>query len=711
MKSSILIVIIFVSLALPLFGQNAINFTGEKRIVEGNALFYLDSSKQLTFEQVKDSINAGKAIAYKLDLDYHHYNVWVKIDLINNSETNNLTSVFENPLIDSIDFFYETDSISPSMHKYLGDGYYSKGIGGTFKRFKILAPIGVQQSYYFCVRSTEQLIIPISIYTEEKANTANDFRDLIYGAFIGVVLVMLFYNLFVYAATLDKNYLYYVIYILFIGLGQIALSGHLYSLLISDFPNLYKVCIVVLPALSGIFAVLFIKHFLQAELFEPKLNKYLSVIMVLYGVAALLRIFGLTQVSARMMDIIGLPGAIIVFILAFRVIKKGFRSAIYFIVAWSVFIIGVVLFVFRNLGFLPLNWFTTYTLPLGAAFEVALLSFALADKINTLQAQKSEKEREVLLAALENEKLIKEQNVILEARVEERTIDLAESNTQLKGALMDLKLAQSQMLVQEKMASLGQLTAGIAHEINNPINFVTSNISPLKRDIKMIQRLLENLENLSLSAESNEIKLKQINDWKEEIEYDYLNEEIGFLLSGIDDGAQRTAEIVKGLKVFARNDEESVLNVSLIEGINSTIVILNNQLGNIKIKKDYQSLVFLDCFPGKLNQVFLNLISNSIYAIHEKFEDEAAGLINIEIREDAESVKIKYEDNGIGMNEEIQRKIFEPFYTTKPIGEGIGLGMSIVFQIIELHKGKISLKSKVGEGTVFEILLHKTLIA
>jgi hypothetical protein len=134
-------------------------------------------------------------------------------------------------------------------------------------------------------------------------------------------------------------------------------------------------------------------------------------------------------------------------------------------------------------------------------------------------------------------------------------------------------------------------------------------------------------------------------------------------------------------------------------------------MDKIQIRKDYPSDFFLECFPGKLNQVFLNLISNSIYAINDKFKGQEGGLIKIGIEEDYEKVVLQFEDNGIGMKEEIQRKIFEPFYTTKPVGQGTGLGMSIVFQIIELHKGRIDVKSKLGEGTIFKLILQKTLMA
>lgn len=710
MKLRLFFAIISLFLFGSAIGQTPFIFKGEKELVIENTFILVDSNSNLSYEEALELFKAGKGFKGKLDLDYVHYPVWVKIDIENKNQIASMMAVFENPLIDSIDLFTPNDSGYSLAHNYLGNGYQARNYKGTFQKFNLRIEPNETKTFLFRIRSTEQMLLPLSITEEQDAIQNNNLRDTIYGAFMGVILVMLFYNLFVYAATRDKNYIYYVLYILFIGLGQIALSGHFFSLLIGNYPQVYKYSIVVLPALSGIFAVLFIKHFLQAGVFEPKLDKALNAVAFVYGLAGMARIMGYDHVSARMMDGIGLPGATLVFILAYKVYKKGFRSAIYFIAAWSIFIAGVVFFVFRNLSLLPFNRLTTYTLPMGAALEVALLSFALADKINTLQAQKREKEKEALHAALENERLIKEQNVILEQKVQERTIDLARTNEQLSDTLHDLKSTQSQLVEQEKMASLGQLTAGIAHEINNPINFVTSNINPLKRDIGMIHGFLANMENLVSEDLSLAEKRNKIEEWKQELDFDYLMEEMEFLLRGIDEGAHRTAEIVKGLRVFARNDEDTILNTDVIEGLESTLVILNNQFGKIKINRQYSGPVLIDCYPGKLNQVFLNLLSNSIYAIHAKYGDEVGGEISLSLREENDLIFINIEDNGIGMSEEIQRKIFEPFFTTKPVGQGTGLGMSIVFKTIETHRGKISLSSEANKGTRFEIQLNRSLI-
>ncbi|OYU96222.1 MAG: histidine kinase [Bacteroidetes bacterium B1(2017)] len=710
MKNRFWVLWLFIFTNIPVWSQSIVQFGGKKELIISQTRILIDTSCQKSFHTIKADFASNKGFTGKLDIDYVKYPIWIKVEVENKSASKSLMFIFENPLIDSIDYFLESDSINPSVHNYLGNGFNAREHRGTFQKFDIHLAQNEKATYYFKVRGNEQMLLPLSLSTESDAIQNNNLRDLIYGAFIGVVLVMLFYNLFVFASTKDRNYLYYVLYILFIGLGQISLSGHLFSLIIGNSPALYKSCIVVLPALSGIFAILFIKQFLQAKQYEPNLDKALSVIAVSYGLAAIIRIFGQTHISARMMDVIGLPGAALVFVLAFRVYKKGLKSASYFIAAWSIFIVGVVMFVFRNLSVLPFTWATTYTLPLGASFEVALLSFALADKINTLQAQKREKEKEALMSALENERLIKEQNVVLEQKVLERTLELENSNTQLNTTLYDLKSTQSQLVDQEKMASLGQLTAGIAHEINNPINFVTSNINPLKRDIKMIQDLMGKLEELTQQEISIEEKKAIISSYKNEIDYDYLQEELNFLLKGIDEGAHRTAEIVKGLRIFARNDEDSILNTDIVEGIESTLVILNNQFGKIVIEKKYSEPVLIDCYPGKLNQVFLNLISNSLFAIHAKFGENIGGRIGINLTFDKEFIYLSFEDNGIGMSEAVQKRVFEPFFTTKPVGQGTGLGMSIVFKTIETHKGKISVKSTEGEGTSFEIQLNRSLI-
>ncbi|MDP1728041.1 MAG: 7TM diverse intracellular signaling domain-containing protein [Bacteroidota bacterium] len=687
--------------------QSPVIFNGNKQLIVEKCSFVFDPSGLESFQSIHKNFISKKTIAGKLNLDHTDDIIWIKGILVNHSNVSELTLNIENPLIDSVDFFVVNDDIISTQHIYLNEPVTERKFRSTNFIFPFTLAPNKQVEIYFRIHNTELMLLPITVSTQELTNEDNDKRDLIYGIFIGVILVMIFYNLFVFISTRDKSYFYYVLYIFFIGFAQITLSGHTLLMFFGNHTHIFKYFIVIIPALSGVFAVVFIRIFLHTKRTEPTLDKGLLIILILYSLAAFFRLFGWFHSSSRMMDLTGIPGSILVYITAIRIYNKGLKSAIYFLFAWSIFIVGIILFILRNFNVLPFNNFTSYTLPFGAAVEVALLSFALADKINTLQTQKREKDKELLEAALENERLIREQNIILEQKVTERTLDLANSNNQLSTALTDLKDTQSQLVEQEKMASLGQLTAGIAHEINNPINFVTSNINPLKRDLNILNELFEQVEELCLSDKHADEKQKIIHQLKEEIDYGYLQEEMSFLIKGIDDGAHRTAEIVKGLRIFAHSDEDSMQRVDLVDGINSALIILNNQLGKIVVKQEFDTANNIDCYPGKLNQVFLNLLSNAIYAIKSKFGEAPGGEIIISSFSDNDYIYLKIADNGCGMSDEVQKKIFEPFFTTKPVGDGTGLGMSIVFKTIEIHKGTITINSKEGEGSIFEIKLLK----
>jgi signal transduction histidine kinase len=442
----------------------------------------------------------------------------------------------------------------------------------------------------------------------------------------------------------------------------------------------------------------FVREFLDTRRRTPVLHKVFPVAIILYGCAIVLRLIGIDQVSYRMIDISAICTTVLIYAVAVTISRQGYRPARYFLIAWTIFFAGILMFTLRNLGVLSYNSFTNYTMESGIAIEVTLLSIALADRINVLKREKELSQAEALRAAQENERIIREQNTLLEVRVKERTSEL---NTVLE----NLKQAQSQLIEQEKMASLGQLTAGIAHEINNPINFVTSNVSPLRRDIDMIFNAIDFIEEVALSDASADKKRSQLEEYKEEQELDYLQTEIRHLLNGIYNGASRTAEIVKGLRIFSRLDEDDLKRADLNEGIDSSMIILNNQLGSIHVIKEYGDLPLVECYPGKLNQVFLNILSNGIYAVHKQFGDKSGGEIRIITSTNHDHVEIRFKDNGIGIDEETQKRIFDPFFTTKDVGEGTGLGMSIAYNTIRKHNGSIRINSSPGNGAEFIITL------
>jgi signal transduction histidine kinase len=420
---------------------------------------------------------------------------------------------------------------------------------------------------------------------------------------------------------------------------------------------------------------------------------------VLYGyigcfIPALLNWYVVAQIWVQLVVSVA---AVVVFYVPIQMSKMGYSSARFFLLAWSVFLLSVVVFVLRNMNLLPYNDLTYYALQIGSGMEALLLSFALAHKINLFRA-------EALQASQENERLVREQNIILEDKVHKRTEELQTSNEELNIAMKNLKDAQTQLVEREKMASLGQLTAGIAHEINNPINFVTSNIKPLKLDIADMRSLLERYDALADAPDIHQ-ELKEISEYKQELDIDYIHDEIASLIKGIEDGATRTAEIVKGLRTFSRLDESDVKSVDLHEGIDSTLVLLKNNIPpNVKVIKHYGTLPKIECYAGKMNQVFMNILTNAFNAIKSQHLEKEASVTITTWQEDEQAV-ISIKDTGPGMTEKVKEKIFDPFFTTKDVGEGTGLGLSIVFSIIEKHNGRILVNTAPDEGAEFIIYL------
>jgi signal transduction histidine kinase len=428
--------------------------------------------------------------------------------------------------------------------------------------------------------------------------------------------------------------------------------------------------------------------------------------MVLCVSAATIGLIGYDFLGVQLLQIIALIGAIYAMFIAFVIIKKDYRPAKFFLLAFAIFFVSIIIFVLRNFNILPYTLFTSYILEIGSVIQIVLLSFALADEINSYRKAKESSQAHAFEVLQENDRIIKEQNIILEKEVNIRTAALSDSNDNLQKVIVDLKQAQTQLVEAEKLASLGMLTAGIAHEINNPINFVTSNVNPLRRDINHVFKALSEFERIGLSIKGLNEKKEEIENVKVSLELDYLKEEIKFLLAGIEDGARRTAAIVKSLRVFSRVDEYDLKLADINLGMESTLVILKSLFDdNIKVETDFGDLPLVDCYPGKLNQVFLNLLSNASYALKEKFGGKAGGILRVTTRLMGDHIYIHVKDNGPGMSEEVKSKIFEPFYTTKDVGEGTGLGLSISYQTVLKHQGEIVINSKLGEGAEFIIKL------
>ena len=292
---------------------------------------------------------------------------------------------------------------------------------------------------------------------------------------------------------------------------------------------------------------------------------------------------------------------------------------------------------------------------------------------------------------------LQELNRNLENMVRDRTVELENSHEALKRAYLDLQSAQEQLIQTEKMASLGQLVAGIAHEIKNPLNFIYGNTGFLADYTQKLQNLVESFEKFPSISAGDRAEMQKL---KEGIHYSFIKEDLKILIDNFTEGARRINTIVSDLRTFSRMDTDTISEVDLHASLEMSLNLLRNQYKNrVEIHREYGDIPKIQGYLGKLNQVFMNLLSNAFHAVQGK------GEVWIRTSCNDGNVEIEIKDNGTGISREHLHRIFEPFFTTKPVGQGTGLGLSISYGIIEQHQGRIDVTSVPQKGSSFVVTL------
>jgi two-component system NtrC family sensor kinase len=294
------------------------------------------------------------------------------------------------------------------------------------------------------------------------------------------------------------------------------------------------------------------------------------------------------------------------------------------------------------------------------------------------------------------ERAIERRRLMLDAQRYKR--DLEQRNLELEEGKREMQRLQAQIVHSEKMASLGQLAAGVAHELNNPVGFVYGNLELLRERLEGLAGLLRYYDYTPLEP----MAAIEVDRLKREISYDDTKQDMDLMIKDCLEGATRIRDIVQNLRTFSRLDEAELKRINIHEGIESTLRILSKYFSadNIELVREFRELPEVEAFAGQLNQVWMNLLVNAAQAV-----SVTGGQVTIATSSDGDNIKVAISDTGPGIPDCIRDKIFDPFFTTKPVGEGAGLGLSITFGIIERHSGKIEVDSRPGCGTTFTVTI------
>lgn len=335
--------------------------------------------------------------------------------------------------------------------------------------------------------------------------------------------------------------------------------------------------------------------------------------------------------------------------------------------------------------------------------EIARLNKTVTSLINRAERETGAKQSNFGLfqSAVMLENQVRRRTAELEAALRENeriNQDLTLEREEQRKLIKKLEEAHNQLLQSEKLASIGQLAAGVAHEINNPIGFVNSNLGTLQKYGDTLLKLLEQYE--KAEPELPTLLRDQLKAAKSAADISFLREDMLALIAESIEGASRVRRIVQDLRDFSRPGDAEWQTVNVHEGLESTLNVVWNEIKyKAEVVRDYGELPDIECLPPQLNQVFLNLLVNAAQAIRER------GVITLRSRREGDFVTISVQDTGCGMTPEVREKIFDPFYTTKPVGKGTGLGLSVTYGIVEKHHGRINVDSEPGKGSAFTVYL------
>ena len=602
-------------------------------------------------------------------------------------------------------------------------GRFEPVVPSAFRRSTLFCPMQVRQGDTAFRQTHTFYIYTEGIYTtcqyffgRSATNLAESvhYKDLFYGLYYGFILMIIVYSLMLFIRLRERDTLQYAIWVLFIGLQLALYRGYTGEFLWPSNPTIERYA-TALAGISGVLHVLFTISFLrlrqQSRLFY-RIGFGVIGAYLLGLVANVITVYAAGRYG-KQLDLvpqIALAEGVYSVVAGIVMYRRGFRPALFYVIGNLIFFVSIFVFLLYAAGQLPHTFWSYNSIHIGSGIEIVLFTLALTYKVNLLKEQQEEAVREQLRLAEANRRLVEEQNTVLEEKVSLRTDELNQQKEGLQTTLEQLRATQDQLIQKEKMASLGELMAGIAHEIQNPLNFVNN---------------------------FSEVSVELVNELKDELTAGHKDEAMAIAddlvpnLEKINHHGKRADAIVRSMLQHSRSStgtkQATDLNALADEYLRLAYHGLRakdkiDSAGtpergrfNVTLVTDFDSgLGMVEVMPQEIARVLLNLYNNAFYAVQQRAGSAKRGedyqpTVWVSTHRLADAVEIRVKDNGPGIPPELLNKIFQPFFTTKPTGEGTGLGLSLSYDIVTKgHKGTLTVESVEGEGSTFVLSLPLT---
>lgn len=637
---------------------------------------------------------------------YRQFDYWFRVELTNQTPAD-LFLHFVYAGTESITVFEVADGRVVATHRL---GSLQPQQTYTFLKSNQVCPTRVQQGqthlFYIQMHGVFTSALPIYAQATDTLLQSLHHNDLFYGLYYGFILIIIIYSLLLYGRLRENDTLLYSIWVIFMGLQLALFRGHTNEFFWPSNPAIERYA-TVLAGLTGLLHIPFTLAFLRLREKAPLFYKIGLGILALYAIGMVLNLIGVSAAvgESQRLDFvpqIAMLEGVFSVTTGIVVLRRGFRPALFYVIGNLVFFASIFLYVAYANGSLPYSFWTYNSLHLGSGIEIMLFTLALTNKVNQLKQQQEAAVREQLRLTEANRQLIAEQNTLLEEKVQQRTAELHTQKEELQKTLTTLRTTQAQLIQQAKLASLGDVTAGIAHEMLNPLNFVN------------------NFAKLSVGLADEMEEGIQAND------YSLVTDVMGDMrknLQSISQNGQRASAIVGNMLEHARTGgisgprQPTDLNALADQYIQLSYngLLAKDKSGTmaqltIQIQTELDPTVGkLALVPQDMGRVLMNLFNNAFYEVIQKARKQPANYqptVRVRTERAANEVKLTIYDNGAGIPEAIRAKIFQPFFTTKPTGQGIGLGLSLSYDIVTNgHSGRLEVYTEVGQFTEFYIYL------